>query len=205
MTLADSRLTEEDASKSKAISIVKQLRLAHQENRRDEVSGSIDFPMHNDLEEQTLIERSSVSLGHISGRKVIVDHVPVHEQSDLDITKIGVRALAQILSKVDPLLFGLLPCNGIAELQNVWTKGIRQFNLFFFVPSEFENATPRILRSLLNRLTGYSLNERFHLALSLARSVTFLHSSSVVHKNISPENIIIFQHESDKIGTPFLS
>jgi serine/threonine protein kinase len=42
------------------------------------------------------------------------------------------------------------------------------------------------------------------LAVSLARSVVFLHASRIVHKNITPENIILLQSKGESLGTPFL-
>ena len=43
----------------------------------------------------------------------------------------------------------------------------------------------------------FDLQDRLNLAQSIAKSVIFLHNSGIVHKNISPDVIIVFNKEDD--------
>jgi serine/threonine protein kinase len=70
-------------------------------------------------------------------------------------------------------------------------------------PTKFDK--PRSLRTiLLANSYQYPLDDRFRLARLLARSVSFLHSSYVVHKNISPETILLLEDSQTGLDAPFL-
>jgi hypothetical protein len=203
----DQQLTEQQASESKAISTVRQLRQAHEANKNDSVSPASVFLQkgYERLTERESIVLSSASTGRCLDQRIIIDHIPVTEQADLNGTTRDVRDLARVLSKVDPMLFGLLSCRDVVKVRDSSTEKIAGFDFIFLIPPELSQAVPHSLRSLLlDQRTKYPLNERFDLAVSLARSIVFLHSSRFVHKNISPENIIVFQRSPDELGTPFL-
>jgi serine/threonine protein kinase len=77
-------------------------------------------------------------------------------------------------------------------VQDLFTEKIIGFDFIFSILPGFGQIDPYSFWSLfLDKKTKYPLNERFYLAVSLARSIVFLHSSSFVHKCISPENIIV--------------
>jgi serine/threonine protein kinase len=78
---------------------------------------------------------------------------------------------------------------------------ITQFELVYKVPYGLHS--PHSLRRLLQEPI-VSLDERFQLSRSLARSVMFMHTSGFVHKNIRPETIIVFQRDGIRTGIPFL-
>ncbi|KAF7505533.1 hypothetical protein GJ744_000695 [Endocarpon pusillum] len=201
----DQQLTGKRAVESKAISTVVQLRQAHEANEKGSTTTSIFLQAGYRIRERESIAFSSASTGRNSDQRVIIDHIPVRKQTDLDIAAKDVRDLARVLSEVDPALFGLLVCQGVIKVRDPSTEEITGFDLIFLIPPELDQRVPRSLRSLLSdQKTKYPLNERIHLAVSLARSIVFLHSSRFVHKNISPENIIVHQPSSDKLGTPVL-
>jgi hypothetical protein len=202
----DQQLTEKSATQSKAISTLMQLRKAHEANEKGLNSlTSIFLQDGSEICEQECITYSSASVGYDLGQRVIIDHIPVREPIDIDAATRDVRDLARVLSKVDPALFGLLLCQGVIKVRDSPMEEIERFDFIFSIPPELGQTVPRSLRSLVsNQNIRYSLNERFYLAKSLARSVMFLHSSRFVHKSISPENIVVLQPSSDKLGTPFL-
>jgi hypothetical protein len=202
----DQQLTEKSAAESKAISTVVRMRQAHEANEKDlNPSTSIFLQEGSEIRERESITFSSASTGCNSDQRVIVDHIPVREQTDFDAATKDVRDLARILSKVDPASFGLLFCQGVIKVRDPSTEEVTRFDFIFPIPPELGQTVPRSLRSLVsNQKIKYPLNERFHLAVSLARSVMFLHSSRFVHKSISPENIIVLQPSPDELGTPFL-
>ena len=204
--MIDQHLTGKRAAENKAISTVMQLRQAHEANIKGSASSnSVFLQAGYEIRERESIALSSTSTGRNSDQRVIIDHIPVREQTDLTIATKDVRDLARVLSKVDPALFGLLFCQGVIKVRDPSTGKTTGFEFIFSAPLELGQRVPRSLRSLLSdQNTEYPLNERFHLAVSLARSIVFLHSSCFVHKSISPENIIVLQPSSNKLGTPFL-
>ncbi|CAI7569332.1 unnamed protein product [Penicillium glandicola] len=135
-----------------------------------------------------------------TGKMVIVDKYTICHDVDYKLAKKDVRDLAVILSKVNPSFSSLLPCQGV-----IIAKDQSRFRMVFTIPPEMSSYDPCSLRSmLLDQTETYPLNERVHLAVSLARSVVFLHASRIVHKNISPENIIILRPGTGMLGTPLL-
>lgn len=57
----------------------------------------------------------------------------------------------------------------------------------------------------MTQKASYDLGHRFELAHSLARSVRYIHSAEIVHKNIRPETIVIFCDEGvSSLARPFL-
>ncbi|KAL5312959.1 hypothetical protein ACEPPN_019385 [Leptodophora sp. 'Broadleaf-Isolate-01'] len=202
----DQQLTEKTAAGSKAISTVVQLRQAHEANEKGSDSSTPIFLQGAcDVREQESIAFSSAFTSRILDQRVIIEHIPVREQAGLDTATKDIRDLARVLSKIDPALFGLLSCQGVLKVRDPSTKKITGFDFIFSIPPGLGQIDPRSLRSLfLDEKTKYPLNERFRLAVSLARSIVFLHSSSFVHKSISPENIIVLQSLPDRLGTPYL-
>lgn len=195
----DQQLAEENPSETGVVSTVIQLRRAHHVTRYDTVaSSSIFLPASYEIKDRVSIPLSTASTGSNSGRGLVIDYIPAREQVDIDLTTKDVRNLARILSNVDPEPFGLFPCQGAVKCRDPSTQKITGFEIIFSIP---ENIRPRSLRSfLLTSPTSYPLNARVKLAVTLARSIVFLHSSCIVHKNISPENIILLQQPTGTLG-----
>jgi hypothetical protein len=203
--MIDQELTGKGAAENKPSSTIMQLRHAHEANEKNASASSIFLPASDEIWDRKSIAFSFASTGRHSNQRVIIDHISIREQSDLNVAANDVRNLARVLSKVDPAIFGLLLCQGVIKVLEPSTENITGFDLIFAIPPELNQGDPRSLRCLLSdQETKYHLNERLHLAVSLARSIVFLHSSRLVHKNISPENIIVGQSSSEKLGTPFL-
>lgn len=205
----DHQLTEEKAAESSAVTIVRQMRQAHRVPENGSVSSaSIFLPAGSEIMGQHPVDLSSASTGFISGQRIIIDHIPVREQTDPGAAMIDVRDLARVLSNVDPALFGLFCCYGVIKGRDHYTANITRFDLIYPTPNGLGQEAPLSLRYLLSdQSRKYPLDERFRLSSSLARSIVFLHSSRIVHKSISPENIIILRNPSstsDALGNTFL-
>lgn len=205
----DHQLREEKAAGSRAVSLVRQMRQAHKVPERVSVSStSIFLQAGYEIMGQHSVNLSSASTGFISDQRVIIDHIPVDEQIDLGAAMTDVRDLARILSTVDTALFGLFCCHGVIKVQDHYAAKVTRFDLIYPIPYELGQAAPLSLRSLItDRSRKYPLDERFRLSVSLARSIVFLHSSRIVHKSISPENIIVLcqpSSTSNTLGNTFL-
>ena len=121
----------------------------------------------------------------------------------------GLHATARMLHGANPGLMNILQCAGIN-----YDGG--RFTLLYTVPQQFSQ--PRSLRDLLTTAEArkkkdgsllLALNHRVRLAIHVATAVLYVHSGHLVHKNIKPENIIIFESNNDRkfpgaLGRPFL-
>lgn len=172
--------------------------------------GKSVFISATDLGEEELLSfpYSSMFIAKLlrPGRSVLVDIItsPAGTGLDPDVMLRGIRDVAKILAQTDPMTFGILTCHGVVKSID---DGVGTFKFVFDIPSQLKN--PRSLRSLLTSSMGqqrptYPLNERFGLAKRLARSVMFVHSSNLVHKNIRPDTVVLFQDETTHLGIPFL-
>lgn len=146
------------------------------------------------------IEFSESRLGRDkrSGTLVILDAVkaPTQYGGDRAIDDIG--TLATKLSRIDSSAFGFLQCRGALRNANDF-----EF-LFSFLKDGDENPTS-LRRLLINAEEKYPLNARVNLAQMLARSITFMHSCKLVHKNVRPENIICFSKQNSYHDHPYLT
>lgn len=202
----DHQLADHRASRSDTVSTVKSL--------RSELKGGSD----SDCKRQTSIfipasdvssERWSVpfsvamlSMTQSSREIVVVDKVVSHDLADKATTTRAIRNLARVLSKVQPLTFGLLACRGVIQGMDPFEE-VSIFEFVFDIPAGLTASSS--LRSLL--LTGdqqYPLDERIGLAKQLAKSVSYVHTAQFVHKNIRPETILLFQKDDSTLGIPFL-
>ncbi|MCJ1310465.1 hypothetical protein MMC25_004129 [Agyrium rufum] len=169
----------------------------------DPATGSIFFTSSPPILDRTPMSYSQAIIASLkSSEAVIVDRVICDPLVPIDIVTKDVRDLARILSRVEPLTFGLLSCRGV--LKETGNDGkVTGFEFLFNVPSHLDN--PRSLRSvLLSPPEDIPLNEKFALVAHLARSIFFMHASRFVHKNVRPENILIFGSGTQKLGKPFL-
>lgn len=201
----DCYLTDQRASGNDTVAIIKSLRQELNTNTdHTEKGNSVFIDEANFLVERKPIPHSSSDCGRTKklAEEVIVDTIVSHPQADRRKTTIDVRNLARVLSKVDPLRFGLLECYGVIKEQIASENNLR-FEFVFAIPANLK--VPRSLRSLL--LTSeqrFPLDERIELAKQLARSVLYVHTAQFVHKNIRPETVLVFESHESALGTPFL-
>ncbi|KAL8382590.1 hypothetical protein RB595_006393 [Gaeumannomyces hyphopodioides] len=174
-------------------------------NRPDEPDVRESIP-HSSLVLSTPAGADAVHSPHIIEYRTYSDGAREHEIKDL---RKVVRDIAAILHHADPRLMGILRCDGFQydQLQN-------RFELHFPFPQGLTD--PRTLSGLLsdpsNPQVKHPLNQRITLAKSIVTAVFVLHSAGFVHKQIRPDNVVVFerkdqpdvQHWPFAIGTPFL-
>lgn len=131
------------------------------------------------------------------------------DQGEVEVLAALVREVASRLSAFDASFTGLLRCKGFSH--EIFQE---HFTLHFEIPEGM--VRPKSLRTLLadpiNKSQGrmHSISDRISLAKAIASAVLYMHICGFVHKNIQPENIIIFESATRDskwpfvIGTPFL-
>jgi hypothetical protein len=117
--------------------------------------------------------------------------------------KADVESLAGRLKQIDPDTFGLLNCKGLIKHGELATTPVNGIELLYGTPRD--SSVPASLRGLLlDRGFVPSLSSIVGTAKQLIRSVSFIHTSSFVHKNIRPENILVFPSKNASLGMSFL-
>jgi hypothetical protein len=159
--------------------------------------------------ESHVLSSSRVPLlnSNIAVGSLIVDHTPVLLDTtafDADLDRVRytthVRDLARLLSLSRPETLGLLECLGVIKLLKP-SGSLSQFQFIYKLKPTLSNAS-----TLRTRLTGTpsSLDARFRLARSLARSIMAVHSADLVHKNVRPETIVVFEDSGDPLPISYL-
>lgn len=101
--------------------------------------------------------------------------------------------LCRRLQSVDPSIFGLLRCKGLLEIiddNKTFPPGPQ---IVYHTPAQADPLKPpTTLRSLLLEQRPVCLSSVIALAKQLVRSVSFVHTCDLVHKNIRPDNILLF-------------
>ncbi|CAG8001280.1 unnamed protein product [Penicillium olsonii] len=123
---------------------------------------------------------------------------------DHSIFRKDIRHLASRLQQVDPNTFHLLQCLGVVPREDSGSKEILSYDFIFKLPPE--GSEPQSLRGHLLSRGIYSLGDRITLAKQLATSISNIHLLDIVHKNIRPETVLIFQDNCtrSKLGRSFL-
>ena len=131
------------------------------------------------------------------------------ERRALPIDEASVALVASRLMKAN-CDRGILACIGYRKNKDI--------ELVFRVPDRFQNPQP--LNEIIGNLSKgqripYALERRLELCHELCRAVFSVHTSSFVHKNIRPENILLFQNTCndqqetasgcEELGVPFLT
>jgi hypothetical protein len=137
-----------------------------------------------------------------SGRGVIVDRRCYDPSRDnLKYIRQVVSQTARILSETDVETTSILACLGF-----IHRPELNRFDLILSIPKSLsptiKELEPRSLRHMLTDpeygdYTYHSLSKRLHLAKKLASAVFYIHTSKLVHKNIRPENILMFPGSND--------
>ena len=200
----DELLTQQSSIHSGPLSELKSLRDAVNTDNASDGTDKSMFISSNDLSLERISIRfssSQVAKDQHEGRiAYITDHMVLHPQADIQATTKDVRKLARTLCRIDPLTFGLLRCEGVIKQLS---PAVKAFEFIFSIPQGF--GAPQSLRTLLlSRSQEHPLNERFEVAKQLANSVMFVHNAQFVHKNISPETVLLLKNNSSSLGMPFL-
>ena len=202
----DERLTNDHTlESSKAIAWVKATRNARKpETSQHRLTQSlllVDFSMIDDV--CPILCCNALSASDIYTRNLLIlDTTTYPSATNLEIAQTHVCEIAGVLASVNSLSMGLLKCRGFRKL-SATSLTPPNFQLVFDVPLGFHS--PKSLRQRLQEEKDSTLDERFHLAQSLARAVLFVHTAGFVHKNIRPETILLFSDASEaESNRPFL-
>jgi hypothetical protein len=153
---------------------------------------------HIFLSPEKLESVKKAKIAFSSVKSVQVDNKWRILDSIFDSSKDTVRELAVRLKSANPSTFGLLTCLGAVHIEKD-----NEFSLVFRMPNNMSD--PETLRAkIMARDTTHSLSDRFRLATQLARAVSSIHTFDMVHKNIRPENIILFRDSESTLGSAFL-
>ncbi|KAF1811644.1 hypothetical protein P152DRAFT_474375 [Eremomyces bilateralis CBS 781.70] len=94
-------------------------------------------------------------------------------------------------------------CKGVLKTEDPITKASLLFTFVFKLPESYTDV--RSLRSLLTDASpNHSLSARFEVASQIARSVCNVRSFGFVHKNLSPETILVLGNQNTSIGAAYL-
>ncbi|MCJ1401951.1 hypothetical protein MMC11_005168 [Xylographa trunciseda] len=186
--LADDRTLEP----SKAIAWVKATRDA----RKPEASHPkpvqslffVDFSWVDNISPIPYSNALSAS-DHRTRNSLILDTTTYPFATNLEVAQTHVHDIARVFATVDSSSIGLLRCRGFRKIPPTLLTP-PNFQLVFEVPTGAHS--PKSLRQRLLEEKEATLDERLHLAQSLARAVLFVHTAGFVHKNVRPETILLF-------------
>lgn len=208
--LIDDQLAKLQTPVTSPVSVLKSMR----DDKHNGIhSAGLDIFISSDfLGKKSRIPHSAAQTAFESanGAAIIVDTMTCHADICTSTVIKDVRDLARKLTKTDPLSFNLLGCRGVVKTSPTPdTDGsdanlqALTFDFIFAIPQNFSN--PRSLRNLLLcDCRQATLDKKVELARQLANSVAFVHSANFVHKNIRPENILVFEEEASSLGAAFL-
>lgn len=114
-------------------------------------------------------------------------------REELEESASDLKKLASVLQQVDAASMHILRCYGTAYQR----MEHRRHLLFYELPSEPKGTTNWTLEQALSHehTLKPSLNVRVQYAIEISMAVMFTHAAGLVHKSISPQNILS-EHES---------
>ncbi|KAJ4152237.1 hypothetical protein NW765_017746 [Fusarium oxysporum] len=143
-----------------------------------------------------------------SDRWFLVDRLTCRPTVDVNVMTRDVRALAQKLTHADPLTFNLFQCKGVMRITDPSRPShILAFDLVFFIPDGMEipqSLRQTLLLSPVREGVALSITRRVRIAQELARSVSYVHTFNFVHKNISPESVLLLEDLETSRSATFL-
>ncbi|KAK4235115.1 eukaryotic translation initiation factor 2-alpha kinase 1 [Achaetomium macrosporum] len=132
-----------------------------------------------------------------SGKLLIMETIGLNGSTTCDVEN-----LARRLQTIDPDTFGLLRCEGILRKTDPQCRSITRLDVVYRAP--LCTQPPTTLRRLLVEQGNVSHNAIVNLAQQLVRSVSYIHACDFVHKNIRPEDIVLFPSPGCPIGSAYL-
>ncbi|KAI0478341.1 hypothetical protein F4859DRAFT_504168 [Xylaria cf. heliscus] len=202
----DAALSESTDRKNESNPLTKML--AIRSTLKPDTAGQRDFHVtlpHNGLKGSTgeaisfTAARAVTRAG--SSNLLIVERISCPSGTASQV-KVDVKHLAKKLQNVDPDSFGLLRCKGILKHHDSANK-LSAFEVVYRTPPDCQ--LPKTLRYHLLKQNPVKLSTVMRIAKQLVRSVHYVHTCGFVHKNIRPENLLIFPGADDlSLGQSFL-
>ncbi|KAK0719029.1 hypothetical protein B0T21DRAFT_374625 [Apiosordaria backusii] len=122
----------------------------------------------------------------------VIEPIDISSGVDTDSTS-DAQQLCRRLQNVDPDTFGLLRCKGLVNVIHDTDCLPTGLKIVYHTPAHTDSLNlPTTLRCLLLEQRPVCLSSVVKLAKQLVRSVSFVHTCDLVHKNIRPENVLLF-------------
>jgi hypothetical protein len=137
-----------------------------------------------------------------STTRLIIESVDIPPGMSISQLRDDVKKLAWRLQQVDPDTFGILRCRGLLKYPDPQTGSLAAIDVVYRAPAE--RMLPTSLRQLLVMQKPVSASAIMRLAKQLVRSVCYVHTCDFVHKNIRPENILVFSSEASLFASSYL-
>lgn len=132
-----------------------------------------------------------------SDEVIIVDTVFLPADVQRQRTLESFCQLAQKLQRSEVSSNNILRCWGVVDGGSASTTSSIEDHFLLLFHSPEKSSEPRSLREvLLESSRFYALEKKVSLAVQLAKSVMFIHSLGLVHKNIRPETVLLFHSVS---------
>ena len=155
-------------------------------------------PMRLRIAEETPIPFSSAKTIVREGKSgfLIIEAVTCahgsHESNRLSAVRSDVEKLARKLHQIDPDTFGLLRCGGLMSHRDPSTKELKRIDMIYNAP--LHETPPVSLRQLLltTKRDFVSISIVVRIAKQLVRSISYIHTCDFVHKDVRPENVLVF-------------
>lgn len=132
-----------------------------------------------------------------SSKLLIIESVAIPSGAIAQV-KVDIENLARKLQQIDPEIFGLLQCYGLLKRRDPTTNRLTTIEVVYRAPPS--HGTPNTLRHHLLKQEPTSLSTIMRIAKQMVRSVSYTHTCDFVHKNIRPENILIFSSDDSSFG-----
>ncbi|KAG9239395.1 hypothetical protein BJ875DRAFT_189723 [Amylocarpus encephaloides] len=167
----------------------------------DRVSINLDISGLHDATERAIPFSPAKAILRKGSTKLLISETVKPLSGNFAHVKLDVEHLGRILKQIDPDTFGLLRCHGILKRRDP-SQHLVAVDMIYETPQD--SLPPRSLRQLLLEQKPVSVSALVQMAKQLVRSVSSIHSCDFVHKNVRPENILVFPHGSSSLGPSVL-
>ncbi|KAK4107345.1 hypothetical protein N656DRAFT_840443 [Canariomyces notabilis] len=199
--LAESWRDREQVSNSNSNARPLENMLALRKALQEQDEGTAQDPRTLYLEVTQIVPVKELTMDFTSTKAIPVDiSLGTSRQGIADV-----ESLARRLQHIEPDTFGLLRCEGLLGLTEPQNRRLTSLDVVYRAPRCKQ--PPITLRQLLLNQQEVSLTAVVNLAKQLVTSVSYIHACDFVHKNIRPENVILFPPSTNPrnpIGTAYL-
>ncbi|KAI9783930.1 MAG: hypothetical protein M1839_002875 [Geoglossum umbratile] len=165
------------------------------------VSINLDVSGLRDATETAIPFSAAKAVFRKGSTKLLIAETVGPLSGNISQVKVDVENLARKLKQIDPDTFGLLRCYGILKHRDAYERLVA-IEMIYQTPQD--SAHPTSLRQLLSEQEPVSASAIIGMVKQLVRSVSYIHACDFVHKNIRPENVLVFPGTTSPLGSGFL-
>lgn len=169
---------------------------------RPKVSLNLSFAGLSGAEETNIPFSPARTILRVGSTRLLIAEAVDSPPETVSQVKADVENLARKLQQIDPDTFGLLSCYGLLKHRDPATNRLTAIEAIYRAP--MGSKPPTTLRQHLLKQNAVSLSSITRIAKQLVRSVSYIHACDFVHKNIRPENILVFSTDESPLGSSFL-